>query len=263
MANHDNNSHGHGQHEEHHHHILDEKTALKTFGALLVLTVITVWIAGVDLGRLNLFVAILVATVKATLVGAIFMGLKYDKKENAVIFVTSFLFLAIFIVFTGSDLFFRGDVYVKGALVPVAQAKSKFSKPWEPKPELVAHGKELYAVQCVTCHGAAGLGDGPAAAGLNPPPRNFKATDGWKNGRKPSQIFGTLTKGLNAMPSFGSLPAEDRWALAHYVETMSAAPLTDTPEDFTKAGIDTTKDTAGGDESKSVPVDFMMERMAE
>jgi len=41
------------------------------------------------------------------------------------IFGTSFLFLAIFIVLTSTDLFFRGDVYVKGPLVAAAQAQSK------------------------------------------------------------------------------------------------------------------------------------------
>lgn len=31
-------------------------------------------------------------------------------------------------------------------------------------------GRELYVVYCATCHGPSGKGDGPAAAGLQPPP---------------------------------------------------------------------------------------------
>jgi mono/diheme cytochrome c family protein len=31
----------------------------------------------------------------------------------------------------------------------------------------------LFATRCATCHGANAEGDGPAAAGLNPKPRNF------------------------------------------------------------------------------------------
>ena len=36
-------------------------------------------------------------------------------------------------------------------------------------------GATLYSADCVTCHGPKGLGDGPAAAGLNPKPANFAA----------------------------------------------------------------------------------------
>ena len=34
-------------------------------------------------------------------------------------------------------------------------------------------GKALYDQHCASCHGADGKGDGPAAAGLNPPPADF------------------------------------------------------------------------------------------
>jgi mono/diheme cytochrome c family protein len=36
-----------------------------------------------------------------------------------------------------------------------------------------ARGKELYDVHCAGCHGATGLGDGAAGAGLQPPPADF------------------------------------------------------------------------------------------
>ena len=34
-------------------------------------------------------------------------------------------------------------------------------------------GKQIFNQNCVVCHGAAGHGDGPASAGLNPKPANF------------------------------------------------------------------------------------------
>ncbi len=260
---HDGNQGGH-QDGHHEHFILPEKMAVAVGVALLVLTAFTVWIAGVDLGRLNFTVALLVAVVKASLVGLVFMGLKYDRKENGLIFLTSFLFLAIFIVLTATDLLFRGDVYVKGPLV-AATGKSQFKKPWISTPELVAKGKGLYEQQCVACHGATGQGNGPAGAALNPPPRNFTVAAGWKNGRKPTGVFKTLTQGLNQMPVFSSLSSDDRWAMTQYVLSLAPNPETDTAADFAALKIDPTKDDGGagaGDESKSIPVEVAIDILA-
>lgn len=263
MANHSSDhNHQHGSSGHSHHHILPNKVLFGIGGGLLVLTLITVWVAGVDLGKLNFVVAMAVASLKATLVALFFMNLWYDRKENGVIFATSFLFLAIFMVLTSMDLFFRGDVYVKGPLIAAASSKSKLKDPWISKPELISHGKELYATNCSSCHGIEGKGDGPAASALVPPPRNFMQTAGWKNGRKVTMVFKTLKEGIpgSAMAAFGTLPADDRWALTHYVLSLSAAPVDkDSPEDFKKAGIDT---SGGGEvEEKVIPVGLAMERM--
>lgn len=41
-----------------------------------------------------------------------------------------------------------------------------------------ADGQALYnANGCGTCHGATGMGDGPAAAAMNPKPRSFASAD--------------------------------------------------------------------------------------
>ncbi|MBU6154398.1 MAG: c-type cytochrome [Bdellovibrionales bacterium] len=256
-------------HSNQQHHILSNSMAAKIFGTLLVLTVVTVWVAQFDLGALNFTVAMLVASVKAALVCLFFMGLKYDHKENTVIFSTSFLFLVIFMILTFSDLLTRGDVYVKDMkkIIPdgavATQSKSKYESPWVSNAELIAHGKELFAAQCVTCHGAGGGGDGVAAAGLNPKPRNFTVSDGWKNGRKPSAIYVTLTKGLNSMPAFASLPSDDRWALAHYVRTLGPHESEkDSPEDLRKSGIDASGGGSGGGE-KQIPIGVAIDLMSQ
>ena len=252
--------------EKHHHHILPTKVALGIGGSLLFLTFVTVWIAGFDLGPLNFTVAMIVATVKALLVALFFMNLYYDRKENAVIFATSFLFLIIFIVLTATDLFFRGDVYVKGPLMAAAPSSgSKLKKPWIATPELVAKGKQLFQQQCVSCHGVEGKGDGPAASALNPRPRNFHVSEGWKNGRKVSMLFKTLKEGIagSSMASYATLHIDDRWALVHYVASLnSEAVPADSAEDFKKVGVDITQESGGASEVATIPLDFAMERVA-
>lgn len=246
----------------HHHHILSTRTVLAIGLALYFLTGVTVWIAGVDLGRFNFAIAMAVASTKALLVALFFMNLKYDRLENGMIFGASFVFLAIFIVLTGTDLFFRGDIAVKGPLM-ASQSGPKVSKPWVSTSELISHGKEVFAVQCVSCHGAEGKGNGPAAAALNPPPRNFALDQGWKNGRKPTQVFKTLKEGIpgSGMASFATLPADERWALVHYVLTLGSKPPSDTPNDFAAIGLDPTKETAEAKEAPTIPIGFAMEQM--
>jgi caa(3)-type oxidase subunit IV len=255
--------HNKNEHKSHqHHYILPDRVALTVGATLLILTGITVALGHVDLGRISMLVAIAIASVKAALVCLFFMNLKYDKRENGVIFSTSFLFLAIFIVLTGTDLFFRGDVYVSGPLLAAPSGgQAKFKTPWVASPELVTHGKELFAAQCTSCHGVNGMGDGLAAAALNPKPRNFHATVGWKNGHKPSQIFKTLKEGIagGAMASYASLPSEDRWALSHYVAGLNPEPLKDSEADLALAGIKGGKAEGGNEVAPSIPIETAIE----
>ena len=93
-----------------------------------------------------------------------------------------------------------------------------------PSNEVLARGKELYqGGTCTGCHGSEGRGDGAAGQYLNPKPRNFHLLEGWTNGPQVAQIFITLTEGIIArgMPAVDTLPVSDRFALVHYVRSLS------------------------------------------
>lgn len=69
-----------------------------TLVALLVLTYLTFAATWVDLGRgMNLLVAMVIATIKAILVGAYFMHLRYEKPIVHVILFTTLFFIALFL----------------------------------------------------------------------------------------------------------------------------------------------------------------------
>ncbi len=78
-------------------HAVPLRVLLGVWAALLFLTFVTVAATKVDLGGLNVWVALGIATVKALLVALFFMHLKYDKPFHAVVFVASIFFLALFL----------------------------------------------------------------------------------------------------------------------------------------------------------------------
>lgn len=85
-------------------------------------------------------------------------------------------------------------------------------------------GKMLYERNCAACHGPTGLGDGPAAPGLNPPPPNIAAaaklpmaTDAY--------LYWTIADGGaplgTAMPAFKSALKEDQiWQIITYLRDL-------------------------------------------
>ena len=81
-------------------------------GALIALTVITVLAAGVNFGSTttNVIIAMVIASIKASLVALFFMHLRWDKPLNATIFVGGLCFLGIMLTFTFMDNMTRVEV---------------------------------------------------------------------------------------------------------------------------------------------------------
>jgi cytochrome c oxidase subunit IV len=73
---------GHIEHIEHH---LPTNLYFAIFGALMALTAMTVGLAYVNLGQLNIVVALAVAILKASLVVMFFMHLKYESHLTKVV----------------------------------------------------------------------------------------------------------------------------------------------------------------------------------
>ena len=84
-------------------HISPLKVYLGVFGALMVLTTITILVAYVDLGELNKVVALGIASFKATLVVLYFMHVKYASRLTQLIVVSGFFFLMILLSLTMVD----------------------------------------------------------------------------------------------------------------------------------------------------------------
>ncbi|MEK7383370.1 MAG: c-type cytochrome [Elusimicrobiota bacterium] len=93
-------------------------------------------------------------------------------------------------------------------------------------PRMLERGRVLFAENCAACHGEKGMGDGPAAKGLVPVPRDLTRPDRWKNGTSLTAVFQTLTEGVRggSMSSFDTLPRKDRMALAHFVQSLGSFP---------------------------------------
>ena len=111
--------------------------------------------------------------------------------------------------------------------------------PTQPKPEetpeLIEEGKGIYFGRCSFCHGLLGDGEGPAAAYLDPRPRDFtlgtfkfRSTE---SGELPldEDLFRTISRGLSGtgMQSFDDeliktgLSEHQRWAVISYIKTFA------------------------------------------
>ena len=89
-------------------HIASYGRLLAVLVALITLTGVTVAASYVDLGTLNVWIALLIASAKASLVLLFFMDIRKEGRLVVVSFLGTVLFLAIMISFTFWDVAFRG-----------------------------------------------------------------------------------------------------------------------------------------------------------
>ncbi len=90
--------------------------------------------------------------------------------------------------------------------------------PNENDPQAVAKGKPLYHLRCARCHGERGEGSG------NIPPLAHGKIKAASSG----EIFWFITQGdkKNGMPSWATLPKQQRWLIIDYLRTLGTAKAT-------------------------------------
>ena len=96
--------HGHGAP----HHQAPLAMYFAVFAALMVLTVVTVWVSRIDLGTgMNTAVAMAIAILKATVVILWFMHVIQSPRLTWIVVIASFLWLGVLFVLTFSDYLTR------------------------------------------------------------------------------------------------------------------------------------------------------------
>lgn len=88
-------------------HIIGYSTLIGVWACLLALTAVTVAISRYDLGTLNIWCALGIASVKSALVIAFFMHMKYEGRLLRLSLLTALVVLTIFIGLTLSDVLYR------------------------------------------------------------------------------------------------------------------------------------------------------------
>jgi len=93
----------------------------------------------------------------------------------------------------------------------------------------IALGKAVFEAQCVSCHGATGIGDGVAAKDLEKSPGNL--TEAEMQAQTDGALFWKITTGRAPMTAFGdTLSVEQRWQVVHYIRTLVDGPAMVEPE---------------------------------
>jgi len=86
---------------------MEYKTQALVLAGLLMLTGITVGVSFINLGPFNVWVALLIASIKGSLVLMFFMHLKYESRVLIISFLGTIFFLTIMISFIFWDVAFR------------------------------------------------------------------------------------------------------------------------------------------------------------
>lgn len=102
----------------------------------------------------------------------------------------------------------------------IVPAKDKALKnPLEASKENLKEAKIVYDIQCKSCHGSKGLGDGPKARSMKGDLGDFSSAS--FQAQTDGELFYKTKVGKADMPSFAKkLSDEDIWLAVHYMRTL-------------------------------------------
>ena len=88
-------------------HVVSKKLYILIFATLIGFTALTTGVAFIDLGKWNTVAALAIAVCKASLVALFFMHLRWSSGLMRMVLLAAFLWFAILITLTLSDVFTR------------------------------------------------------------------------------------------------------------------------------------------------------------
>ncbi len=88
-------------------HVIPTGIYVGIWASLMILTGLTVFASEIDLGAWNIVLALLIATIKGTLVVLFFMHLKYSPKLTVVTVIAAVFFLLILLGLSMTDYLTR------------------------------------------------------------------------------------------------------------------------------------------------------------
>jgi len=125
------------------------------------------------------------------------------------------------------SLSFAAEADLSKQRVPLERLEEikALKNPYKTTAENIEKGKALFqgGATCFTCHGKEGKGDGLAAPGLDPSPRNFTSA-AFHAMRTDGELFWVIRDGIPGtamMPMVGSVITEDEaWLILLYERSL-------------------------------------------
>ncbi|HET6315611.1 MAG TPA: CopD family protein, partial [Chloroflexota bacterium] len=120
-------------------------------------------------------------------------------------------------------------LFAMGTIFAPTSAAGVLVNPIPPDAVSLADGKRVYEDSCAVCHGAAGRGNGPLAASLNPRPADFVQH---VNLHPDDVLYNWIGEGIpgTAMPPFKDRLSEtDRWNVLNYIQATFGVAGTPAP----------------------------------
>ena len=125
--------------------------------------------------------------------------------------------VAVLLVSGGAD---QRDAAAQASAPWMAPAPEKAKRNPPPSDEkTIEQGEKAAKVNCVSCPGNEGKGDGPAAVALNPKPADW--TSNRVQDMPDGEILWKIAPGRGPMLPWEHLPENDRWAIVRYIRTLA------------------------------------------